>query len=91
MAVVGVLFWGLMFGLCSRVLLYFQSVEVIGDLLAHHLLAMVLLTFFSLGCIFGTPLYALVYALPFFKQSHSPFRWVFPLTLCVAVLAGFGI
>jgi ABC-2 type transport system permease protein len=48
MAVVGVLFWGLMFGLCSRVLLYFQSVEVIGDLLAHHLLAMVLLTFFSL-------------------------------------------
>ena len=49
-----------------------------------------LLALFSLGCIFGTPLYALVYALPFFKQSHSPFRWVFPLTLSVAVLAGFG-
>lgn len=48
MAVVGVLFWILMFALCSRVLLYFQSVEMIGDLLAHHLLAMVLLTFFSL-------------------------------------------
>ncbi len=48
MAVVGVLFWGLMFGLCSRVLLYFQSVEVIGDLLAHHLLSMVLLIFLSL-------------------------------------------
>jgi ABC-2 type transport system permease protein len=27
---------------------YFQSVEVIGNLLAHHLLSMVLLTFFSL-------------------------------------------
>jgi O-antigen/teichoic acid export membrane protein len=50
-----------------------------------------LLSLFSLGCIFGTPLYALVYALPFLSQSHSPFRWVFPLTLSVAVLAGFGV
>jgi len=50
-----------------------------------------LLSFFSLGCIFGTPLYALVYTLPLLKQSHSPFRWVFPLTLSVAILAGFGI
>jgi O-antigen/teichoic acid export membrane protein len=50
-----------------------------------------LLALFSLGCIFGTPLYAFVYALPLFNQSHSPFRWVFPLTLSVAVLAGFGI
>ena len=50
-----------------------------------------LLSLFSLGCIFGTPLYALVYALPYISQSHSPFRWVFPLTLSVAVLAGFGV
>ena len=50
-----------------------------------------LLSLFSLGCMFGTPLYAAVYALPFLKQSHSPFRWVFPLTLSIAVLAGFGI
>ncbi|MGD1995294.1 MAG: oligosaccharide flippase family protein [Anaerolineae bacterium] len=50
-----------------------------------------LLSLFSLGCVFGTPLYAPVYALPFFRQSHSPFRWVFPLTLSVAMLAGFGI
>jgi len=50
-----------------------------------------LLSLFSLGCIFGTPLYALVYALPFLKQSHSPFRWVFPLTLSGAMLAGFGL
>ncbi|MBU0703090.1 MAG: flippase, partial [Chloroflexi bacterium] len=50
-----------------------------------------LLSLFSLGCIFGTPLYALVYALPGLDQSHSPFRWVFPLTLSVAVLAGFGV
>lgn len=48
MVSVGLLFWGLMFVLSTRVLVYFQSVEVIGDLLAHHLLAMILLTFFSL-------------------------------------------
>jgi len=49
-----------------------------------------LLSLFSLGCIFGTPVYALVYALPFLNQSHSPFRWVFPLTVAAAALAGLG-
>jgi len=49
-----------------------------------------LLSLFSLGCIFGTPIYALVYALPYLNQSHSPFRWVFPLTIAVAALAGLG-
>ncbi|MBN1873281.1 MAG: flippase [Anaerolineae bacterium] len=48
------------------------------------------LSLFSLGCIFGTPLYAVVYVLPFISQSHSPFRWVFPLTVAVAALAGLG-
>ena len=48
MSVIGLAFWAGMFALASRVLIYFQSVEVIGDMLAHHLLAMVLLTFFSL-------------------------------------------
>lgn len=47
-ASVGLVFWGLMFLLSARVLIYFRAVEVIGDILAHHLLAMVLLTFFSL-------------------------------------------
>ncbi len=49
------------------------------------------LSLFSLACIFGTPVYALVYALPFLNQSHSPFRWVFPLTLAVSALAGLGV
>lgn len=49
-----------------------------------------LLALFSLGCVFGTPLYALVYALPMLNQSHSPFRWVFPLTVAIATLAGLG-
>ncbi|MDF1512325.1 MAG: flippase [Anaerolineae bacterium] len=49
------------------------------------------LSLFSLGCIFGTPLYNLIYALPFFNQSHSPFRWVFPLTVTLSALAGLGL
>lgn len=45
----------------------------------------------SLLFVFGTPLYAvLYYGLPGIKQLHSPFRWVFPYTLSIAVLAGFG-
>jgi ABC-2 type transport system permease protein len=48
MLLVGLAFWVLLFGLSFRVLKYFQSVEVIGDLLAHHLLGMILMVFFSL-------------------------------------------
>src|SRR4030042_1012877 len=48
MVVVGLIFWGLMFILSARMLIYFQSIEVIGDLLAHHLLSLIFLTFFSL-------------------------------------------
>lgn len=48
MTLMGLSFWVLIFVLSGRILRYFQSVEVIGDLLAHHLLAMILLTFFSL-------------------------------------------
>ncbi|MCC7206269.1 MAG: oligosaccharide flippase family protein, partial [Anaerolineae bacterium] len=46
----------------------------------------------SLAFAFGTLAYALLYyGLPGFNQLHSPFRWVFPLTLCLAALAGFGV
>jgi O-antigen/teichoic acid export membrane protein len=61
-----------------------------GFLRHPHVPLFLALALFSLACIFGTPLYALVYALPFLNQSHSPFRWVFPLTLSVSLLAGFG-
>jgi len=44
----GLVFGLILFVLSSRVLVYFQSVEMIGDLLAKELLSMVLLTFFSL-------------------------------------------
>ncbi|MEZ4861647.1 MAG: polysaccharide biosynthesis C-terminal domain-containing protein [Caldilineaceae bacterium] len=51
------------------------------------LLALVALLF-----AFGTPLYALLfYGLPGWSQLHSPFRWVFPFTLSMAILAGMGL
>jgi len=40
-------FWVLTFFVFQRVLLYFRSVEVFGDLLSSQLLGMILLTFFS--------------------------------------------
>ncbi len=46
----------------------------------------------SLLFAFGTPLYALLfYGLPGWKQLHSPFRWVFPFTVSMAILAGIGL
>lgn len=44
----GLAFSGGMFLLLCRVLAYFQSVQLIGDILARQLLSMVLLTFFSM-------------------------------------------
>lgn len=45
----------------------------------------------SLTFMFGLPTYGLLfYTLPGIDQLHSPFRWVFALTVCVSVLAGFG-
>lgn len=49
------------------------------------------LAIISLLFVFGTPLYAvLFYFLPGVQQLHTPFRWIFPYTLCMAVLAGLG-
>jgi O-antigen/teichoic acid export membrane protein len=49
-----------------------------------------LLAFVSLNFVFGTPLYAVLYRLPFIGQLHSAFRWIFPFSLSLAVLAGVG-
>ena len=50
------------------------------------------LALLSLSFVFGTPLYAILYyGLPGINQLHSPFRWVYPLSICVAVLAGYGV
>ncbi|MEM8858257.1 MAG: hypothetical protein AAGD96_08055, partial [Chloroflexota bacterium] len=50
------------------------------------------LSVLSLSFIFGTPLYAILYyGFPGLNQLHSPFRWVFPLSVSVALLAGYGM
>ena len=50
------------------------------------------LAILSLLFAFGTPLYALLfYGLPGWNQLHSPFRWIYPFTLSIAVLAGIGV
>ncbi len=44
----GSLFWLVLFFLTYKVLMYFSSQEMIGDILARHLLGMVFLIFFSI-------------------------------------------
>lgn len=56
-----------------------------------YVVGFALLALLSLAFAFGTPLYALLfYGLPGYRQLHSAFRWVFPYTLAMALLAGFG-
>lgn len=55
-------------------------------------LIFLILAVLSLSLMFGTPIYALLYhGLPGINQLHTPFRWIWPLTLCIAVLAAFGV
>ncbi|HHJ07061.1 MAG TPA: hypothetical protein ENK24_06140, partial [Anaerolineae bacterium] len=57
-----------------------------------HPLFFALLALLSLLFAFGTPLYAILfYGLPGWNQLHSPFRWIYPFTLSIAVLAGLGV
>ena len=54
-------------------------------ILIFTLLALVALTF-----MFGLPTYRLIYLLPGINQLNTPFRWIFAVTVAVAVLAGYG-
>lgn len=45
----------------------------------------------ALSFMFGLPTYALVYVLPGINQLNSPFRWIYALVMCVAVLSAFGL
>ncbi|MCE2488674.1 MAG: oligosaccharide flippase family protein [Anaerolineae bacterium] len=49
-----------------------------------------LLTVAGLSFMFGLPSYRLLWLLPGIDQLHSPFRWVFAVSLGLAVLAGLG-
>ena len=48
LAVLGLLFWGLIFGVLARLLLYFRGVPEIGPLLAGKLLGLILVSFMSI-------------------------------------------
>jgi len=56
-----------------------------------HIWFFVTTAVFSLLFVFGSPVYVLVYKLPGLSQVHSPFRWIYPYSLCVAILAGMGL
>jgi O-antigen/teichoic acid export membrane protein len=59
--------------------------------LPSYRLILIILALISATFAFGLPTYAvLYYAFPNINQLHTPFRWVWPLTFCVAALAGFG-
>jgi len=63
-----------------------------GQTLTRYVLIFTALAILSLLFAFGTPLYAILfYGLPGWNQLHSPFRWIFPYTLSIAVLAGLGV
>ncbi|RPJ00135.1 MAG: hypothetical protein EHM39_05340, partial [Chloroflexi bacterium] len=62
-----------------------------GEADPPYRLILVVLALISLTFAFGLPTYALLYyAFPNINQLHTPFRWVWPLTFCVAALAAFG-
>ena len=45
----------------------------------------------SLTFMFGLPTYRLIYMLPGFNQLNSPFRWIYALTVAIAILSAFGM
>lgn len=56
----------------------------------RHLGFLAVLATFSILFVFGSPLYIIIYKLPGLNQVHSPFRWIFPFTVCSTLMAGMG-
>ena len=50
-----------------------------------------LLALLALSFMFGLPTYSALYRLPGMNQLHTPFRWVYALSLSIAALAGIGL
>ncbi len=48
LAALGIIFWGGVFAVSLRVLVYFKGIQGLGDILAYKLLSMMLITLFSL-------------------------------------------
>ncbi len=78
--------------LAGIALLNFRRNRADATIANIHLLFFAGLALVSLLFAFGTPLYGILfYGLPGWSQLHSPFRWVFPFTLSMALLAGMGL
>ncbi len=58
---------------------------------AQYLVIFGALALLALFFMFGAPIYSLVYQLPGMNQLNSPFRWVYALTLALAVMAGLSL
>ena len=69
-----------------------SSIPTLQSQFRLQILFFAALALISLLFAFGTPLYAILfYGLPGWSQLHSPFRWVFPLTVSLALLGGIGL
>ncbi len=83
---IGIVLWGSVFAGSFRVLLYFRSIEELGDILAHKLLAMIFVVILSLLAfssiiIFLSKLYLsrdldLVHSLPVAARHLFCARWI---------------
>jgi ABC-2 type transport system permease protein len=84
--IIAIIFWGGAFAIFCRVLFYFRGIEEFGDILARKLLAMVIMTFFSLLVFSGiiaslSKLYLsrdliLVHSLPATRGGIFLARWI---------------
>ncbi len=55
-----------------------------------YVVVFALMAIIALSFMFGMSTYSLIYSLPGMNQLNTPFRWVYALSLAVAVLAGIG-
>ncbi|MCD4686165.1 MAG: flippase, partial [Anaerolineae bacterium] len=61
------------------------------DALIPYRPILAILALISLTFAFGLPTYALIYyVFPNTNQLHTPFRWIWPVTFCIATLAAYG-
>ena len=83
---IGIILWGGLFGISWRLLIYFKSIEELGNILAWKLLSMVLIVYFSL-LVFSSLLTALsklylskdlllVHSMPVASHKIFAARWI---------------
>lgn len=68
-----------------------RAIRATHAIFVQQMIVFALLTVVSLTFMFGLQTYAAVFALPGINQLNSPFRWVFALTVSIAVMSGIGL